>query len=336
MTNNIILITEGADYLFDNKKFTDAKFVAAIATLCCLLWGSAYPAIKIGYLLFTISSNDTASKILFAGYRFVIAGVILLILAQISGKSIFSFSKKNISRLFILGIIQTTLQYIFFYIGVANTTGVKGSVMNSTGTFFSVILAHYIYNYDKLTKTKAIGCMVGFIGVLIVNFNSELLRFSFNFTGDGFVVIAALVFSVSAIYAKKLTESMDVMVITGYSLFIGGILLVLLGEAFGGQVYHFTLTSSFTLLYLALLSSIAFSLWNLLLKYNNVGLVSVYNFLIPIFGSVLSALFLGETIFELKNIVALILVCIGIWMVNSVGNNVNVLLNKKVKKDLKV
>lgn len=126
------------------------------------------------------------------------------------------------------------------------------------------------------------------------------------------------------------------MVITGYSLFIGGILLVLLGEVFGGHVYHFTLTSSFTLIYLALLSSIAFSLWNLLLKYNNVGLVSVYNFLIPIFGSVLSAIFLGETIFELKNIVALILVCIGIWMVNTVGNNANVLLIKKVKKDVKV
>ncbi|WML51144.1 DMT family transporter [Neobacillus sp. PS3-12] len=322
--------------MFDHKKFTNAKFVAAIATLCCLLWGSAYPAIKIGYILFNINTNDIASKFLFAGYRFVIAGVILLTLAQLSGKRIFSFSKRNFSRLFTLGVIQTTLQYIFFYIGVANTTGVKGSVMNSTAVFFGVILAHYIYKDDKLTKTKAIGCMIGFIGVIAVNFNSELLRFSFNFIGDGFVIIAALIFSVAVIYSKKLTESMDVMVITGYSLFIGGIILVLLGEVSGGQVDHFTLKSSFLLIYLALLSSIAFSLWNLLLKYNNVGLVSVYNFLTPIFGSVLSAIFLGETIFELKNIVALILVCIGIWMVNAVEKNVNVLLNEKLKKEFKV
>jgi drug/metabolite transporter (DMT)-like permease len=336
MGNSIILLSEGADYLFDHKKFTNAKFVAAIATLCCLLWGSAYPAIKIGYILFNINTNDIASKFLFAGYRFVIAGVILLTLAQLSGKRIFSFSKRNFSRLFTLGVIQTTLQYIFFYIGVANTTGVKGSVMNSTAVFFGVILAHYIYKDDKLTKTKAIGCMIGFIGVIAVNFNSELLRFSFNFIGDGFVIIAALIFSVAVIYSKKLTESMDVMVITGYSLFIGGIILVLLGEVSGGQVDHFTLKSSFLLIYLALLSSIAFSLWNLLLKYNNVGLVSVYNFLTPIFGSVLSAIFLGETIFELKNIVALILVCIGIWMVNAVEKNVNVLLNEKLKKEFKV
>ncbi len=327
-------LTRGAISLFNHKNFTDTKFVAAIATLCCFLWGSAYPAIKIGYRLFDIQASDIASKFLFAGYRFTLAGILLLVLAQISGKGIFRFSKRNISRLFILGMVQTTLQYLFFYIGVANTTGVKGSVMNSTAVFFSVILAHYIYKNDKLTKTKVLGCMAGFLGVILVNFNSELLQFSFRFTGDGFVVISALVFSVAAIYSKKLTESMDVIVITGYSLFIGGILLVLLGEVSGGQVDHFTIMSSINLIYLALLSSIAFSLWNLLLKYNSVGRVSVYNFLTPIFGSVLSAIFLGETILEIKNMVALLLVCIGIWMVNTVGNNVNEY--KKVKNGLKV
>lgn len=309
------------DYLFDNKKYTDKKFVASVATLCCLLWGSAYPAIKTGYILFNINPDDIASKILFAGYRFVIAGLILLIAVKISGKSIFNFSRKSISKLIILGIIQTTMQYIFFYIGVANTTGVKGSVMNSTAVFFSVILAHFIYKYDKLTKRKLTGCVVGFIGVITVNFNPELLRFSFKFTGDGFVIIAAFIFSVAAIYSKKLTESIDVMVITGYSLFIGGTVLVVLGKVSGGQVYNFKMAPLLLLIYLAVLSSLAFSLWNLLLKYNKVGQVSVYNFLIPIFGSVLSAIFLRETIFEVKNIVALILVCIGIYLVNTEGNN---------------
>lgn len=307
--------------MFDNKKYTDKKFVASVATLCCLLWGSAYPAIKTGYILFNINPDDIASKILFAGYRFVIAGLILLIAVKISGKSIFNFSRKSISKLIILGIIQTTMQYIFFYIGVANTTGVKGSVMNSTAVFFSVILAHFIYKYDKLTNRKLTGCVVGFIGVITVNFNPELLRFSFKFKGDGFVIIAAFIFSVAAIYSKKLTESIDVMVITGYSLFIGGIVLVILGKVSGGQVYNFKMAPLLLLIYLAVLSSLAFSLWNLLLKYNKVGQVSVYNFLIPIFGSVLSAIFLRETIFEVKNIVALILVCIGIYLVNTEGNN---------------
>lgn len=302
--------------LKDKKIFTDQKFVTIIATLCCLLWGSAYPAVKNGYILFNISSGDIPSKFVFAGYRFSIAGIILLVISQKYGKKVFNLSKKNISDLFFLGVIQTTLQYIFFYIGVANTTGVKSSIMNSTVTFFSVILAHYIYMNDKLNMQKIIGCIAGFIGVMIVNFSDDLLNFSFNFWGEGFIIIAAFIFSVGAIYGKKLTKSIDVMIVTGYSLSLGGIILMLLGILCGGRVYHFTMASSLLLIYLALLSSVAFSLWNLILKYNKLGPVSVFNFLTPIFGVILSAIFLGENIFEYKNIIALVLVSLGIWMTN--------------------
>ena len=301
----------------DNEKtYTNKKLVASIATLCCLLWGSAYPSIKSGYLLFNISAIDISSKIVFAGYRFTMAGLLVLIIAKIFGQKLFAFSKKNFLNLFILGIIQTTLQYIFFYIGLANTTGVKGSIMNSMGTFFSVFLAHYIYKNDKLSIEKIAGCIVGFIGVMIVNFSSDLLNFSFNFKGEGFVIIASFMFSVAAIYGKKLTQSLDVMIVTGYSLFIGGVLLTLIGISFGGSVNNFTLSSSLLLVYMVLLSSVAFTLWSLLLKYNKVGSVSVFIFLTPIFGVILSAIFLGETILELKNVFALVLVCLGIWMVN--------------------
>ena len=301
----------------ENKKIiTNKKFVASIATLCCLLWGSAYPAIKSGYILFNIEASDVSSKIVFAGYRFTMAGLLVLILAKVFGQKLFSFSKKDFLSLIILGITQTTLQYIFFYIGLANTTGVKGSIMNSMGTFFSVFLAHYLYKNDKLNVQKIIGCIVGFIGVMIVNFSADLLNISFNFKGEGFVIISSFMFSVAAIYGKKLTQSMDVMVVTGYSLFLGGALLTILGMSFGGRVHNFTLSSSLLLSYMILLSSVAFTLWSLLLKYNKVGSVSVFIFLTPIFGAILSAIFLGENILEIKNIFALILVCFGIWMVN--------------------
>jgi drug/metabolite transporter (DMT)-like permease len=62
-------------------------------------------------------------------------------------------------------------------------------------------------------------------------------------------------------------------------------------------------------------SSIAYTLWSVLLKYNRVGMVSVFNFLVPIFGAILSAIFLGETFLEWKNFVALALVCSGICLV---------------------
>ncbi|MBC8062217.1 MAG: DMT family transporter [Clostridiaceae bacterium] len=301
----------------DNKKiFTDKKIVTLIATLCCLLWGSAYPAIKNGYILFHIAPEDIASKILFAGYRFILAGIILLTVAQFLGRKIFILTKKNAFRIFVLGITQTMLQYIFFYIGLSNTTGVKGAIMNSMGTFFSVILAHYIYKNDKLNIKKIMGCIVGFLGVMIINFSKDLLNFSFKISGEGFVIIAAFIFSASAIYGKKLTKDIDVMVVTGYNLFMGGVMLALIGLVLGGRVNGFTATTSGLLGYMAMLSAAAFSLWTLLLKYNKVGDVSIFNFLIPIFGAILSSIFLGEKIMEAKNILALILVCVGIWLVN--------------------
>ena len=303
--------------MLDNKTiFTSKKFVVSIATLCCLLWGSAYPAVKSGYILFNIGATDISSKIVFAGYRFTMAGLLVLIFAKIFGQKLFAFSKKNFLSLVILGITQTTLQYIFFYIGLANTSGVKGSIMNSMGTFFSVLLAHYLYKNDKLNIQKVLGCIVGFIGVMTVNFSANLLNFSFNFMGEGFVIISSLMFSIAAIYGKKLTQSMDVMLVTGYSLFIGGVLLTSLGITFGGSVRNFTLSSSLLLSYMILLSAVAFTLWSLLLKYNKVGSVSVFSFLTPIFGVILSAIFLGENILEIKNVFALVLVCFGIWIVN--------------------
>lgn len=96
---------------------------------------------------------------------------------------------------------------------------------------------------------------------------------------------------------------------------IGGVALIAAGYALGGSLTGFTLASSALLFYLVLLSSVAFALWTILLKYNRVGLVTVFNFLVPVFGAVLSAIFLGETILEWKNVAALVLVCSGIWLV---------------------
>ncbi|MBY0116639.1 DMT family transporter [Paenibacillus xylanexedens] len=289
-----------------------------VASLCCLLWGSAYPSIKLGYIAFNILPEDIASKYVFAGYRFTLAGLLLLLLSRIVRKQKLQLTRPQWTGLIMLGILQTGLQYMFFYVGVANTTGVKGSIMNATTTFFSVVLAHFIYKNDKLSRNKIVGCLLGFVGVIIVNFHTDLLAFSFSFTGEGFVIIAALVFSVTALYAKRLTATIDVLIITGVSLFVGGLVLTLLGLSLGGRVTHFTLESTSNLIYLALLSSVAFCLWNMLLKYNKVGRVSVYNFLIPVFGALLSALFLGETILELKNLAALLFVSVGIYLVNRV------------------
>ncbi|MEX3636404.1 DMT family transporter [Paraburkholderia sp. BR14320] len=297
------------------RLFTQPKVLVIVATLCCLLWGSSYPAIKIGYALLGITQNDIPSKLIFAGYRFVLAGLLLLILAAFSKKPVFELNRRNSGQLMLLGFTQTAIQYVFFYIGLAYTTGVRGSILNSTTTFFSVLLAHFIYKNDKVSPRKALGCLLGFVGVMVVNFGDGLFEFAFTLLGEGFIVIAAFVLSAASIYGKRISQSMDVMVMTGYQLGFGGVVLLAAGYATGGSLHAFTLGSMALLAYLALLSAAAFTLWSLLLKYNQVGKVTVFNFLVPVFGTVLSAICLNENIMELKNLVALVLVCGGIWLV---------------------
>ena len=299
--------------------FSSRKVVVLLASLSCLLWGSAYPAIKTGYAMFAIATDDIPAKMLFAGYRFLFAGLVLLVMALLTRRDIFVLDRTRLRQVTVLGLTQTSIQYVFFYIGLAYTTGVKGSIMNATGTFFSVLLAHFIYHNDRLSLNKILGCLVGFAGVMVVNFNPALLDFHFTLIGEGFVVIAAFVLSAASIYGKKISQTMDSIVLTGYQLAIGGAVLLAAGYLSGGVLSGFTWASTALLAYTVLLSSVAFGLWTILLKYNRVGMISVFNFLIPVFGAVLSAIFLGESIFEWKNLIALLLVCSGIWWVSKEG-----------------
>lgn len=290
--------------------------VFLLAILCCALWGSAFPAIKSGYALLQVAPTDIASQLLFAGWRFALAGVILLIVAVGMKKPVLAMSGRQAGQVALLGLTQTAIQYVFFYIGLAHATGVKSSIMNATSVFFSVVLAHFIYADDRLSGRKALGCMIGFLGVVVVNLGGGG-EFGFDFTllGEGFIVIAAFVLAAASIYGKRLSRNLDPMVMTGWQLAIGGLILTAAGMAMGGRIQGLDLTSGALLLYLALLSSVAFAVWSLLLKHNPVGMIAAFNFLIPVFGVSLSAVFLGESMLRWSYLIALILVCAGIWLV---------------------
>lgn len=294
------------------KKPLNILILAAIATF---LWGSAIPVIKIGYEAFNITDKGADVKILFAGIRFVLAGIFVIIFHSILNKKFELPRKDEYKKIFLLGIVQTTIEYIFFYLSLLYLTGVKGSIMNSIGNFFAVILAHFAFKNDKINSQKFIGCVLGFAGVVICCFE-EGLDFSFTFKGDGFILIAAFCFALGSVITKFVTQNSNSVKMTGWQLTFGGILLVIIGYAMGGRL---TIPSGYALgilIYLAVLSSVAFSVWALLLKHNPVGKISVYCFLNPVFGVILSGVLLGENIFNIRSLIALAMVSLGIYIVN--------------------
>ena len=119
-------------------------------------------------------------------------------------------------------------------------------------------------------------------------------------------------------YDRLVSDWEDTLTLCGYQFIVGGGLLLLTGLCFGGTLPHFTGQSLLLLGYMVLLSAVAQTIWSALTRYNPVGRVAVYGFLNPVFGVLLSALLLreGQQAFTTYSLAALVLVCVGIFVVN--------------------
>ena len=298
--------------------FSNPIVMTLIALLCCALWGSATPAIKTGYKLLEVSG--VASIMLFAGMRFFLAGILTVIIFSLGEKKFLVPKKENMPKILAVSAFQTVIQYIFFYLGLAYTSGVKGTVASGSGAFFAVLIASLIFRQEKLTVKKIAACVIGFLGILIMNMDG------LSFTGDAldimgvaFVLLSTVSSSFSSVLTKKYSAYESPVVISGYQFMIGGLFMAIVGLIFGGKVYMGSFLGILDLIYLAFLSAIAYSLWGILLKHNPVSRVTVFNFMTPIFGVLLTLLFLPDepsNVTPWSLVITLILISGGILLLN--------------------
>ena len=309
---------EAADTAKDQSVLTRPWVVAALALGCCLLWGSAFPCIKIGYGLFAIDSADTASQMLFAGTRFTISGVLVLVARTIMTKRNPLPARADIKPILVLALFQTVLQYVFFYMGLAHASGVSSSIVESSNTFLAIILGAAIFGQEKMTPNKVLGCIVGFAGVVVVSLAGSG-GVGFALAGEGAILVSAVSAALSTCFIRVFAEEHDPVLLSGWQFVVGGLVLVAIGAALGGKLSPQS-SAAFALLgYLACLSAVAYTVWSLLLAHNDVARVAIYGFSNPVFGVILSALLLGEATAAgaVQVIVALILVSVGIALVNA-------------------
>lgn len=287
------------------------------AVLCCILWGSAYPFIKISYNLFSISSDDTATIILVAGLRFIIAGIMSITGVSIVNRKFMHPQKSNIKQIGLLSLSQTVGQYIFFYVGLAHTSGVNSSIIKGLNVVMTILVSCLIFRQEKLTARKITGCVVGFMGVLVMNIFNGGISTNFSVLGEGFIFMSTISSAFSSTLSKKFAQNINPVLLSGWQFFLGGIILTVGGLLFGGHISTFSVYGMLTIVFLAFVSSVAFSLWTILLKYNTLSKVTVYNFMNPVFGVILSALLLNEKdMINLYCIISLILVSLGIYIIN--------------------
>ncbi len=297
-------------------KLTKTWTVAFIALICCLLWGSAFAGVKTGYAEMGIAPEDWASQMIFAGVRFLIAGLMALTVGSLTERKLLLPEKETIPRIGVISLFQTILQYFFYYIGLAHTTGVRAAIIVAANVFAAILISS-AFHQETLTIRKIIGCVLGFSGIVIVNLTG--LDFHLNFLGDGFIFLCTIASGFSSVFMKKYTSPEyheNPVLLSGWQFAFGGAVMWILGAVCGGSL-HMTGKAWLILGYLSFVSAAAYSLWAILLKYNPVSKVTVFGFLNPLCGVMISSIILHETgVFNLQGMTALLLVCTGILIVN--------------------
>ncbi|GIM28616.1 permease [Clostridium polyendosporum] len=296
--------------------FEKRRNVIITAFFCSILWGSAFPVLKVSYKVMNMKPNDLDGKITLAGLRFFIASILLFIFVKVILKIRLKISVKDFYMMLILGGFQTTLTYFFFYNGLANTSAMKGTIIGTLENFLVVILAHFFYADDKISLSKIIGLVTGLFGVIIVSWGQSF-EVQFNFSGEGFMILSALFATIATFLAKNLGRKINPFLMTAWQMFLGSSVMLLWGvPRLSDKSIVFNINGYILLIYSALLSAIAFSLWYMLLKYQKPGEISLYRFMIPVSGSILSSIFIPGERLTLNILIALIFVSLGIIFTN--------------------
>lgn len=293
------------------KKIGNSKiFAIAGALFCCALWGISTPIVKLGYAY--VDASHVPSLLLWIGLQFVFAGFMTIGTYSIISKKFLLPKKKSTKGIVIISLLQTVFQYSFLYVGLLYTTSVKGAILKSTDVFFVALLSSLLFKLEKLTAKKFFSCIIGFLGIIIMNLNG--LSLNINPLGDGLVLLGIVSYSFSVIVTKLFAQNENPVVLSGYQMTLGGIILLLSGVFLNGKIDFIGMLPIF--LTLSAIYAVSYSLWTLLLKYNPASSVTVYSFMTPLFGVIFSSFLLNEDggVPILNLIIALILVCFGIFL----------------------
>ena len=301
----------------NNSIFKNKKLVPVLAFLCAAGWSLAYPLIKLGYSNLNVASDDLGSKIRFAGIRFLVAGIIVIIFALLQKKKMQIKEGKSWLWLLLFAIVNISLHYCFSYVGLGYLPSSRSTILDSMNGFFAIILSCLIFADDKFTKIKALGCVLGFSGILLINIQVGQAMFSgISFRGDGMILLNALCGAFGGILTRVVSKKMDMTLATGLSMAIGGMILCIITLFVHPNVaWNITAKSILIIISLVLISAVCFGIYNQLIACNPISKIAIFNAFIPILGVIFSAIILGEPM-KLKYFVAGMLVALGVYVIN--------------------
>ena len=206
---------------------------------------------------------------------------------------------------------------MFSYVGLGYLPSSRSTILDSLNGFFAIILSCIIFEDDKFSKTKALGCILGFSGILLINIQpGQNFLQGISFRGDGMIILNALCGAFGGIITRIISKKMDMTVATGLSMTIGGGLLCIISAIIGpASKWTINMKSIITMVGLILISAVCFGVYNQLLAYHPISKIAIFNAFIPILGVIFSSIILGEPM-RIKYIIAGCMVAFGVYIMN--------------------
>ncbi|MFR2892052.1 DMT family transporter [Peptoniphilus grossensis] len=292
----------------------EKRWAIIFSLMAMLLWGSAIPLIKLTYLHAGILPDDPGGKIFIAGIRFFMAGLLTYIYFFLFNKEKVERDKINFKFIIILALIQTTLQYSTYYIGLSNTLGSLAAVIQASNAFITVIISVILIADEKLTARKLAALIIGSLGLIIINLK-DAGSFHFKLTGEGFILIATTLNALASVLIRKYGRDQNSFLMTGTQFLLGATPLIIIGALTHTSLVNFDLKLFLMLSYGAFISATSFTIWTSVLQAHSASEFGIYKLFIPIFGTILSVLFLGEEL-TIYIILGLIFVLLGAVVLN--------------------
>ena len=278
-----------------------------------ILWGSLFPCIKIGYKAFSISGTDIPDILMFAGMRFTLCGIVISAIALLKKDKIEAPRLKAVSIILLIGLFSIILHYTFTYIGLSSTDSSKTALIKQLGSLIYVCVAFLFFKNEHFSVWKIFGAVIGFCGIIAINFSADGISFSM---GDILILLASVCTVASGILTKKIAADHSPFWITGISQLSGGIVLVLASLIIGADFLSFDWYALGVFGYICTASTIAYLLWNYVLKTSDLSNMFIIKFSEPLFACAFGAILLGEDIFKWQYLIAFILISTGIVLGN--------------------
>lgn len=284
-----------------------------LSLLVMALWGSLFPMIKLGYTALEINSKSVPYILMFASYRFIIGGFVVSAFSFFRREKIANPKVKNILYIVIMGFFSIVLHYAFTYIGLSTTDSSKTALIKQSGALIYVCFAFLFFKNEKFNILKIIGAIIGFAGIVAINYNHNGIRFA---TGDILIIGASICTVIANVISKKSVEGNSPYWITGISQLFGGIVLFIVAIIMGADMLQFNNTAILIFAYICIASIASYTLWYYVLRNNSLSKMFIIKFAEPLFACVFGAVILGENILKWQYLIAFLLISFGIILGN--------------------